>query len=382
MLLQNLNLRGTNGLFNIGINGGHISSVTTNIITENDDISLYFENALAFPGLINSHDHLEFNLFGKMGTKSYSNYVEWGNDIHQKYKAEIDKVLKVPEVLRVQWGIYKNLLGGVTTVLHHGKHYNLENALVNVFNKCQNLHSVQLEKKWKLRLNNPLKISIPTVIHIGEGVDKIAAEEINDLLKWNLFGRDLVGIHGVNMNSLQAKSFKALVWCPQSNYFLLNFTAEIEQLKKHTSILFGTDSTLSADWDIWEHIRDARAIGLLNDDELYASLNTTPSRVWNLNSGSIEEKKQADVVVAKMSSNDTEDSFFKTKPEDILLIVQRGNIRLFDESLISQLDESYQKNYSSILLNGIRKYVAGDLPGLANEIKRHYPEAVFPFGTE
>src|SRR3569833_2283595 len=79
-----------------------------------DEQILDFENAIVFPGLINSHDHLDFYLFPRLGNRIYGNYVEWSRDIHKADKDTIEKVLKVPKHLRVKWGIYKNLLAGVT----------------------------------------------------------------------------------------------------------------------------------------------------------------------------------------------------------------------------------------------------------------------------
>src|SRR5579872_792414 len=69
---------------------------------------LDFENCLAFPGLINSHDHLHFNLFPRLGNRIYSDYVEWGADIHAVNRREIEAILEIPKTLRAQWGIYKN----------------------------------------------------------------------------------------------------------------------------------------------------------------------------------------------------------------------------------------------------------------------------------
>src|ERR1700761_6440654 len=73
-------------------------------------LSTDFEGAIVLPGLINSHDHLDFNLFPALGDKTYRDYTEWGQYIHQNYKEEIDKVLKIPVQLREEWGMYKNLL--------------------------------------------------------------------------------------------------------------------------------------------------------------------------------------------------------------------------------------------------------------------------------
>ena len=56
--------------------------------------------------------------------------------------------------LRSRWGIYKNLLAGVTTVAHHGEPLEIENPLITVLQDAQSLHSVKFEKYWQLRLNN------------------------------------------------------------------------------------------------------------------------------------------------------------------------------------------------------------------------------------
>jgi cytosine/adenosine deaminase-related metal-dependent hydrolase len=377
MILNDVKLMGLDGVFNIGIDSAHISFISNSPFAEFDDrLQLSLNKALAIPGLINSHDHLDFNLFPQLGTNIYTNYVEWGEHIHQNYKEQIDRVLAIPVSLRAKWGIYKNLLCGVTTVVDHGIKHNIDEELITVHHNCQSLHSVRLERNWKSRLNNPLKLHTPVAIHICEGTDTAATFEIDELIRWNILQRELIGIHGVAMTARQAKHFKALVWCPETNYFLLNKTAPVNQLKDNTTILFGTDSTLTGNWDIWDHIRLAQKARLLNNDELYQSLTTNPASIWKTNSGQIAEGKNADIVIIKPGV-----SFFDTKPEDILLVIHHGNIRLFDESLSCQLTTKNQTNYSKIELNGTFKYVQGDLLGLIDQIKLYYSKAQFPINT-
>ncbi|RKR83541.1 cytosine/adenosine deaminase-related metal-dependent hydrolase [Mucilaginibacter gracilis] len=379
MVLNGVKLAGFEGAFNIRITGGLIASVTKETIeTEADTIRLNLKNTRAFPGLTNSHDHLEFNLFPQLGDKIYANYVEWGKYIHRHYKKEIDEVLNIPIGLRARWGVYKNLLCGVTTVVNHGPDFNIPDAPITVFNHCETLHSVKLQQNWRLRLNNPLKISTPAVMHIGEGTDAQAVWEINELIRWNIFNRDLVGVHGVAMQPQQARSFKALIWCPETNYFLLNKTAQIDKLKNNTTILFGSDSALTAGWDIWKHIRLARKTDLLTDSELYQSLTSAAAKIWKLNTGIIEPGKDADVIIVKEKINGST-NFFDTTPEDILLVIHQGNIRLFDEELLHQLNDSFDlTGFSKIYTNSTCKYLKGDLPALINQIHQYYPNAVFP----
>ncbi len=362
---------------NIMIGDGKIKQISSTPLRYTiGQIHLTFDNAIIFPGLINSHDHLDFNLFPALGNKTYNSYTEWGGHIHKKYKHEIAEVLEVPEALRTDWGIYKNLLCGVTTVVNHGKRLKKHIDLITVYQRPQSLHSVQFEKKWKIKLNNPLKKNMPVVIHVGEGSDESSSNEIDELINWNLLKRDLIGVHGVALSADQAKAFKALIWCPQSNYFLLNQTAPVNCLKKHTKLLFGTDSTLTGDWNIWEHIRQARNTKLLTDEELYDTLTINPACAWNLNTGKIAEGKDADLVVAKMNGNKS--SFFATDPKDILMVLHKGNMLLFDEELSPQLKGVKQENYSRINVNGAFKYVQGDLPELMQKIKKYYPDAAFP----
>jgi hypothetical protein len=361
----------------INIEGGKITAVTPSANESNEGVS--FDNAIVFPGLINSHDHLDFNLFPQLGTNTFKNYSEWGKHLHKNYKGEINAVLKIPQPLREKWGMYKNLLGGVTTVLNHGKNVGIKDKLINIYERKHDLHSVGFDRYWRFRLNNPFKRKLPVVIHAGEGIDRAAKKEIDTLLKWNLLKRDLIAIHGVAMRPEQARQFKALVWCPESNYYLLNKTAPVNELKLDTKILFGTDSTLTGRWNIWDHIRLAQKNLLLHDTELYQSLNKNAAEIWDINTGDLSAGKDADLVIAKKKETDSFDSFFATNPADLLLVMHKGNIRLVDATLYPDI-RAYlkRKKYSLIKIGDSHKYIQGDLSGLMKIIKKYYPQAPFP----
>ncbi|HEY9196249.1 MAG TPA: hypothetical protein VIM77_08285, partial [Mucilaginibacter sp.] len=338
MILGNAKLVDNGELVDISIAGERIGDVSAVDVTNDNDFRLPFNNVIAFPGLINSHDHLDFNLFPKLGDKIYNNYTEWGLFIHREFKREIAEVMAVPKQLRINWGLYKNLLGGVTTVVNHGEDLQVENNLITVHEKTQDLHSVGFEKYWNIKLNNPFKAKMPVAIHTGEGTDDIAEREIDSLINWNKSGRQLIGIHAVAMTKNQAQFFKAIVWCPESNYFLLNKTASIEKLAPFTNIIFGTDSTLTSGWNIWEHIAGARKSRMLTDEGLYHSLNKTAATVWGMNAGKIAKECYADLVIAKTNGiTNVTDAFFNVQPADIQLVIHRGNIRLFDQQVLSAL---------------------------------------------
>src|SRR5437868_7835536 len=152
MILKHLHIIEKPGLQQIRIEGGKIKNVEANDALNGTD-ELAFENAMAFPGLINSHDHLDFNLFPQTGNRIYNNYTEWSRDIKQHNQQAIDEVLKIPAELCTQWGLYKNLLNGITTVVNHGEHLNITKSPISVFQDCYSLHSIHFENNWKYQLN-------------------------------------------------------------------------------------------------------------------------------------------------------------------------------------------------------------------------------------
>jgi cytosine/adenosine deaminase-related metal-dependent hydrolase len=389
MRLSELLIPGKQGTWSIDIREGKIMSVTASASSEPH---LSFNGALAFPGLINSHEHLDFNLFPQLGNRVYTNYRDWGPDIHANNKAEIQAVLKIPLPLRIQWGIYKNLLNGFTTVVNHGSRLSIINSPITVHQDCYNIHSVGFGSHWKWELNHPFKRSSPFVFHVGEGTDDLARTEISRLLRWNLFKRSLIGVHGVAMTEEQAKGFRALVWCPASNYFLLDRTAPISRLKEKTSILFGTDSTLTAPWDAWCQIRLARQEGAATDEELFDMLTTAPAAAWGLaDRGNLEAGKKADLVISRpVSTNNPAgtnnpaaglnhwDSFYSTTPSDILLVLSGGNIVLFDPSLKPLLEKAGLLHGEFHPAGPGGKYIPCDLMGLMDGIRSYYPAVPFP----
>jgi hypothetical protein len=380
MVLSNLKMIGEDKPVNIRVDDGKIADVSATSVSDTQKaLNLKFDQALVFPGIINSHDHLDFNLFPKLGNQIYPSYTAWGNDIHTHNKEEIAGILKIPFLLRLSWGLYKNLLCGVTTVVNHGERLYMDNELITIFENTHCLHSVQFEKYWQIKLNDPLKIKLPAVIHVGEGHDWPSYREIDRLTRWNIFRKKLIGVHAVAMTEEQAKKFRAVVWCPQSNYFLLNKTSRVNLLKNHTKILFGTDSTLTGNWNFWAHLNTARETRLLSDKLLYESLNRNAVSTWKMNCGKISIGRDADIVIAKVKEGKaTFDSFFGIGPSDLLMVIHNGNIRLFDETMLPQLGAFNLNDFSRVYLNNTCKYVQGDLPGLMSRIKEYHPKVNFP----
>jgi cytosine/adenosine deaminase-related metal-dependent hydrolase len=378
MILHDLHIAGKHGLQHIHVEHEKIKLVTgdRNAIDQvNNELIIELGGATALPGLINSHDHLDFNLFPQLGNRIYENYTQWGKDIHRTNAEQIAVIVKIPLALRIQWGVYKNLLNGFTTVVNHGEKLTVPGNLVNVIQEYHFLHSPSFEKHWRWKLNQPFKNKRPYVMHLGEGTDSFASKEIGQVIAANYFHKKIIAVHGVAMNKQQAASFAGLVWCPASNYFMLEQTARVNELATETSVVFGTDSTLTAPWNAWEHFRMAIKSGFADADQLTAMLTSLPAALWKLkNAGKLDAAMTADIIVLPR-----QDAMFDNNPKDILLVIRNGQIQLIDESIAQQVRNLSVNDFSPVQFGTNRKFVRGNFGQLVEAIQKYYPAIEYPF---
>ena len=379
MDLVNLQLIHTDQIINIRTLGGKIERVMQKTDSPNPfQEALIFEEAIVLPGLINSHDHLDFNLFPQLGNRQYQNYTEWATNIHGLYKEQINQVLRIPELVRAQWGIYKNLLSGFTTVVNHGKKLALPGSPITILQKAESLHSLAFEKRVKWRINNPFKINVPICMHVGEGIDEFALNEINTLIRYNFLRRDLIGVHAIGISEKQSKFFKGIVWCPSSNGFMFEQTANIAKIKNHTTVCFGSDSTLTSAWEIWSQINQVGKLNNMPRHDMLRTLTSNPAALWKLNGGYISENKDADIVVVKKTDTG---HVYSIKSTDILFIMHKGAPLLFDESLLLQQtvkDMLKRDQFQSIRMGETTKYIRGDIRTLIKQTTKFLPNYDLP----
>jgi cytosine/adenosine deaminase-related metal-dependent hydrolase len=313
----------------INVSNGVIAGVVACAL--GDAVAL--RDTIVFPGLFNSHDHLDFDLYPAIGYGRYRDYLEWSHDIHRRDTGLIAAIESVPRAARVRWGALKNLLGGVTAVAHHGESVDAADLGSLALLPGASIHSVRLGGRWRWRLNAPINRA-PYVVHVGEGTTEEMRREVDELARWNLLRRDLIAVHAIAMAPEQASRFRAIVWCPVSNEHLYGATATIQSLKRSTTVVLGTDSTLTADWNIWNHLRRARSIGALTDDELFAAVTSRAAGLWGRpNAGRVAPGGAADLVFARRKHDDPWDAFFAVDPEDILLVLRTGAPLLVDRSI-------------------------------------------------
>jgi cytosine/adenosine deaminase-related metal-dependent hydrolase len=284
------------------------------------------------PGLINTHDHLHRNHYGRLGAPPYANAYEWGRDIHQRFAEEIEAGRALPRREALLRGAWKNLRAGVTTVVHHDPwEPDFERDFPIRVARVRTAHSLGFERDFsRAAAPDPTDPRQPLCIHLAEGTDALSAGEVRDLERLGYLDDRLLAVHVVGADAdgiarLRASS-AAVVWCPTSNEYLLGRTAPAELLAPGIDVLLGSDSLLSAAGDLLDELRAARRIGHLDDARLLDAVGATAARRLRLPPPSLAHGSPADLAVFRKP-------VLEATAKDVALVMVAGEIRVADPVL-------------------------------------------------
>lgn len=294
------------------------------------DVTLQVPNGTLHPGLINAHDHLHRNHYGRLGHPLYADAYEWGRDIHHRCAEAIARGRALPRRDALLRGAWKNLRAGVTTVVHH-------DAWEPAFDADFPLRVLRVRSAHSLGFEPNLPAvpaGVPFAIHVAEGVNVAAAEEVRALDALGLLTSDLFAVHAVGVDARGIQRLRgvgaAVVWCPSSNRFLFGRTAPAELLAPGIDVLIGSDSLLTADGSLLRELHVARRLGLLSRDRLADAVGVTAARRLGVEAPSLDVGARADVVVLRRPLLDAAEA-------DVAVVVAEGVLRVVDPALLPAL---------------------------------------------
>lgn len=315
----------------IRIKNGFISDITTDIKAKKNEVVIEGHNAFLYPGLINSHDHLEMNIYPKLGTPPYDDYVAWANDIYRPLEKPISDIEALSLRDRLLFGAFRNIISGVTTVVHHNP-YHLWfrwRFPISVFSKYRWIHSLAFGKKNQRMVFGKQKL----IVHAAEGVSARAAAEIDVLDRSGYLGPQTILIHGIAVSAKQINRLRetgtSLVCCPSSNNFLFGKTAPINALKQQILVSIGTDSTLTGLPTLLDEVQYAVKTGFVSEREAFHMITAIPSRIFGLkNYPALTKGSPADLFLARRIKDDYASNLIALQTDDIRMVMHRGLIRL------------------------------------------------------
>lgn len=310
------------------------------------DATIRVRDGITMPGLINAHDHLHRNHYGRLGHPPYEDAYEWGHDIHHRCAEAIAIGRAMPRREALLRGAWKNLRAGVTTVVHH-------DAWEDAFDDAFPLRVVRIATAHSLRLAPELPTATrrkPFAIHLSEGVSTAAADEVRELDARGLVTRDLLAVHCVGVDARGIQRLRAaggaVVWCPSSNRFLFGRTVPAELLAPGIEVLLGSDSLLTADGSLLRELRVARDLGLVTHARLHDAVGVTAARRLGIEPPSLDVGARADVIVLRRP-------LLEATEADVALVVAGGVLRVAEPALVPAL--------GALAAHG-RIAVAGDVP--------------------
>lgn len=355
---------------NVWIANGRISFSP---LPSNRHYTLNLEGFLLLPGLINAHDHLELNLFPKLGAGPYPNASDWARDIYCPNETPIKEHLALPKALRLKWGAIKNLVSGVTTVAHHNAFHQVfldPSFPLRVVERYGWAHSLAFSPDWKRRFENT-PADYPFIIHAAEGVDKAAYSEIRTLANAGLMNRSTILVHGVGIDASDLAMLKragaSIVWCPTSNNFILNRTVDPLVLNSPIAIALGSDSAITANGDLLDELHFANRI--VDAQRLYSMVTSESANVLKLPAGfgHLRHDGPADLLVLKDKGQSPAETLLNSYPE---LVMVRGRIQLASHDLVALCPPNALGSLQQLYVTGRGTYmVAAPISAMLHQTK-------------
>lgn len=370
------------------ISDGRIAALQAHASASERILAFDMHGLLAFPGLINAHDHLNGTWWPRVGpNRPYLNVYEWLADLDGspvRYDREQNSVEDVYEL-----GMYRNLLSGVTTIADHffridGPEFYTRHP-IHVLHLYGRTWTPRELTKWgkdvPTEYGNAVRDGQPYIIHLAEGVDAETATELDVLLRYNALGRNTMIVHGIALRPDDMKRMAqvgaSVCWCPESNLYLYGQTANIlALLQAGVNITLGTDSSLTGSLNPLDELRVARHVyreqaGEDPSPQWLVELVTTHAAYALMldQRGKIMPGYEADLLLLPDLASDPYTSLIEAQVEDIALLICRG-VPVYGDETYRDLFEKFSHAFSLVSINGRPKLVAGNLARLVERMSQ------------
>lgn len=334
------------------------------------DLVVDLQGDLIAPGLINAHDHLEFNCFKRLKWRErYRNAAEWIADFQPRFETDPDLLepLAIPVADRLWIGGLKNLLSGVTTVCHHNPwHRALDYGFpVRVVKNFRFSHSLLIDGDRVAESYRRTPTAWPWIIHLAEGIDAAAAAELPRLQKLGCLQANTVLVHGVGLTAAdQARvidSGGALIWCPSSNLFLFGDTAKVTAFAAAHRVALGSDSRLSGERDLLAELKIAHATKQVDAKALFRMITSAAANILRLpQAGRIASGLPADLAIFPARGDDPFRAIIAAKRADLRLVMIAGRPQIGDLDM-APIFAAAKMATTRVKVDGVEKLVAANI---------------------
>jgi hypothetical protein len=291
---------------------------------------------VALPALVNAHDHLHQNAVPPLPQAApFRNSYEWAAAFRGHFDDDAVKTaVSRPLPARLWQGGLKNALCGATTVMHHDPtHAAFDDPAfpVSVLRPYAWAHSLHWSYGPDVVASfQGAPAEVPWFIHLAEGVDGVAAAELQELRQLACLGPNSVLIHGVGLGdpdlALILRAGASVVWCPSSNLSMLGQTITPRRLRtlfEAGSLALGTDSRLTGAPDLLAELAVAAAHSDFSARELLQLATCRARRV-------LRAPASDDWLIFRKRSRDPFAGFLGLRRAELRAIVRGGEPLIAD----------------------------------------------------
>jgi cytosine/adenosine deaminase-related metal-dependent hydrolase len=329
------------------------------------------------PGLVNAHDHLEFNLFPRLGSGPYHNFREWAEDVYRPDQSPARDQLQIPKSVRIWWGALKNLLSGVTTVCHHNPSIPgplTKQLPIHILRQYGWAHSLEYggDMAQAFRATPP---NAAFIIHLAEGTEESSKGEIFELDRRGALSPQTAIVHGVGLDAsgheLLEQCGASLVWCPTSNLFTLGRTLEVCDVMRHRRVALGSDSAMTARGDLLDEIHYAYSEGRVGAERTYSMVTDSAAQVLRLpyGAGALARGGPADLIAVRDGGLPPCNTLVNLRQEHLELVMVGGELRLLSRNLANRWPSSSLEGFEPLQVGSMEKLVKAPVTALLEQAR-------------
>ncbi len=308
------------------------------------------KDSYAFPGFIDAHQHLGSNVSPLWkNSHVYQDRYEWQKDPdHLAFMAPERAAFTKDEATAcaiLKYAELRELVSGVTTVQGVGL---ARPCLDGWVRNADGAHDLPLPPNRVVGYIPDVRLFNLTIdwnvtkclaIHLGEGIDDYARQELSVLDEKGLLRPETMIIHATAFGPPEfariAKAGAKVVWSPQSNIALYGKSMNVEAaIKSGIEVSLGVDWSPSGSSNIFEELRVADRVNrsqmhnVVQPGQWVSMITARPARALSLAEyiGTLEAGKKADITILKRRAKKPNASLLKTEMRDVEMVWIGGRL--------------------------------------------------------
>jgi hypothetical protein len=310
------------------------------------DVLIDLSGYLLLPGMINAHDHLEsgINVYGDSGHEA-----------------------------ALWMGALKNVISGVTTVLHHEPQDavcfmdSFPIRVVRNYGWAETFYPKELVSQFRATPQDA-----PFLLHLTSHSPTEAKEKVHALQQLGIVTDRTVVIHGGGLDGevldILHRSGASQVWCP-SAIMAGDSQVDPKSVISNHRVALGTAYSSEASHDIFHEIQNALSLGV-PAEALYSMVTTRPCSILRLKNGEgrIVAGTPADIIAVANNGATPSQALCAADAHSLDAVMLAGRPLVANDNFLDRLPEAWRKGMEPIRFDGVKRHVRWQLQRLIRNL--------------